>query len=583
MRRSSGELKGVTEEVLNWSLHSGSVHGSQQSLAEAAIPRATSTSVLDRVPSNNSLHACNSIHKSSSKARLDVSGEGIRGRAPSITDASTHAYNRIPTALRNMRIAEEVEHKMKSLDPAEAAAIEKAEAEIAAVIARGRAERLNAEDSFPRPHAARLPTSWISVVAREVLWTGDMPNYKAWLFRNQHTSVGALLLFWLDVVLRGVSQVYLCDHPVAGVFILAGLLCSSGRLVGYALLGTIFSTLGAWHMCRPPVSTITSGLCGYDGALVGCACFAFLDSPAYGEGLTKHVAVVVVLSLISGFVHVACSNLLQTFFLPTFTFGFNLTTMFMLLSLRTKNATVIAFAPATAPVAYPPDYTAFSAAFLWDASVRGVGQFMFADTTYGGALVILGICVSSRMGALAAWAGATVAALTACFLLQVTERDLVDVRNGLYGYNSAGTCASLAGGVFYYPSLSGSLFGLVGAAFTTLVLTMFKSVFGTLWSLPVLTFPFIVSTWIMLLTKSKLLVPYPVAQALAPPGPTLTCEERVLRFLQAQVFGGQPANIPTPPSSSSGRRGVAGLLAFFALPADDDALAGDETNLEGEV
>ena len=105
MRRSSGELKGVSEEVLNVSLHSGSVHGSQQSLAEAAIPRATSTSVLARVPSNNSLHACNSIHKSSSQARLDASGQGIRGRAPSITDASTHAYNRMPTALRNIRIA----------------------------------------------------------------------------------------------------------------------------------------------------------------------------------------------------------------------------------------------------------------------------------------------------------------------------------------------------------------------------------------------------------------------------------------------------------------------------------------------
>ena len=94
----------------------------------------------------------------------------------------------------------------------------------------------------------------------------------------------------------------------------------------------------------------------------------------------------------------------------------------------------------------------------------------------------------------------------------------------------------------------------------------------------------------------KLLVPYPAAQAGAPP--VLTCEERVIRFLQVKVFGGLPADGPPHPSSSSSsstsssssssssfssKRGMAGLLAFFALPADEDALSGDDGNGDGEV
>jgi urea transporter len=58
-------------------------------------------------------------------------------------------------------------------------------------------------------------------------------------------------------------------------------------------------------------------LCGYDGALVGCACFSFLSA-------SYSVSATVLLSLLAGVVHVACANILNAWHVPCFTFAFNL-------------------------------------------------------------------------------------------------------------------------------------------------------------------------------------------------------------------------------------------------------------------
>jgi urea transporter len=143
--------------------------------------------------------------------------------------------------------------------------------------------------------------------------------------------------------------------------------------------------------------------------------------------------------------------------------------------------------------------------FFIDASIRGVGQFMFVDTTIGSASVIFGIAMASRIGALAAWTGSSIACLTAYYLLQVS--DLISVRNGLYGYNSSGCVASLSGHVFFYSNIANfTSGGLVGGSFTVLILTTFQSILGTLFNLPVLTFPFITTTWLIMMTRSSLFV-----------------------------------------------------------------------------
>ena len=428
---------------------------------------------------------------------------------------------------------------------------------------------------FPLPPAA--PPSLFLQIAVEVFLTGDMPNWKAYLQRNHRRSVFHYLLFVSDVVLRGVAQVYLCDNPVTGVLVLCGLICTSWILAAYAVLGTFFATLGALLICRPHFGTITSGMCGYDGALVGCACLVLLDQSLEA----RTVGVAIVLSFVSGVVHVALTNLMSTIRLPTFTFAFNVTTIAFLLSVKTNNAGIIPLASSAAPDAHPADYTDFSASFLWDASVRGVGQFMFADTTAGGILIILGVMIASRMGALAAWGGAAVAAITAVFLLAVPTAGRVDVRNGLFGYNSAGTCASLAGGVIFDPTVSGSIFGVFGAAFAVLLQTMFKALLGNLFGLPVLTFPFITSTWIMLLTKSKLLVPYP------PAGQITRCEVKLWNWIagtqtsslasaMAQTEGNDAGSKETSRIQAALRAAHSLLTSAFLFPTEPDSSDGEE-------
>ena len=171
-----------------------------------------------------------------------------------------------------------------------------------------------------------------------------------------------------------------------------------------------------------------------------------------------------------------------------------------LLSVSTNHVKVITLRKSS--INYPDNYTNMSIEFMVDASIRGVGQFMFVDTTIGSSFVIFGISISTRIGAFAAWIGSTVACLTAYYLLQVA--DLASVRNGLFGYNSSGCVTSLSGNVFFYSNIPNFLSGsIIGGSFTVLILTAFQSVFGTL---PVLTFPFITTTWLMMMTRSNLFV-----------------------------------------------------------------------------
>jgi len=176
-----------------------------------------------------------------------------------------------------------------------------------------------------------------------------------------------------------------------------------------------------------------------------------------------------------------------------------------LLSVSTNHATITSLSSSSTKT-YSDDYTVMSINYFVDASIRGVGQFMFVDTTVGGALVIIGIAIASRIGAsFAAWTGSSVACITAYYLLQVPE--LANVRNGLYGYNSSGCVASLSGSVFFYSNFSNYLCGsLVGGSLAVLILTAFQSILGTLWGLPVLTFPFITTTWIIMMTRSSLFI-----------------------------------------------------------------------------
>jgi len=356
-------------------------------------------------------------------------------------------------------------------------------------------------------------------VFREVFLSASMPRWKRFLTSRRVNQTGASpltcynaflsFLALCDITLRGISQVFLCDNPVSGLFICAGLACTSPELLAYALIGTVCGTAGAALLATAPAKDIAAGLCGYDGALVGCACWACFEptlmipnvASNHTHTLPKMVAAVL-LSFLAGIVHVGLSNVLFQFALPTFTFAFNVVTISFLISTATGLSTSLTLS-SLPPPSQPPLPLPLTASFFFESSVKGVGQFMFADTIIGSCLIIIGIAVSSRRGALFAWIGASVGCLTGFYLIALPPSRLTALRTGLYGYNSSGACASIGGGVFFDVGMGTSLLAIVGAMLSVLLQVAFESFFSHLYGVSILTFPFIVSTWIILVTRAS--------------------------------------------------------------------------------
>ncbi|RYH13392.1 urea transporter [archaeon] len=311
---------------------------------------------------------------------------------------------------------------------------------------------------------------------------------KGWKNRQKY-SCGYSTLLFIDITLRGISQVFLCNNPFSGMFILAGVAMTSWELMLYSILSTVVATISAATIGRPPPEDILAGLCGYDGALVGCACWAFLK-PSYA------LQAAFLLPVLAGFVHVAFVNFLRTWELPCFTFAFNVVVIMFLFA---SDSGVIKLEMASgSPAEHRDSWNEMSATYAMDATIRGVGQFMFADTTVGSAFVIAGICVSSRKGAVIAVIGSIVGWVMARYVFHATFED--NIRAGLYGYNCAGTCCALSGGIFYKTSDGAVVVGIIGAVFASLLTFGFAGMFD---GLPVLTFPFIVATWVIMLSRTK--------------------------------------------------------------------------------
>jgi urea transporter len=108
-------------------------------------------------------------------------------------------------------------------------------------------------------------------------------------------------------------------------------------------------------------------------------------------------------------------------------------------------------------------------------------------------VVIAAIAVNSRIAAAAVVADSAIA-VAAGWFLGVSE---VFVRSGLLGYNAALTALAL-GGFFVLLDRSGAIYATLGVVLTTCVCIGLATVLAPS-GLPVLTFPFVIVTWLMLL------------------------------------------------------------------------------------
>lgn len=130
------------------------------------------------------------------------------------------------------------------------------------------------------------------------------------------------------------------------------------------------------------------------------------------------------------------------------------------------------------------------------ATMKGISQVLFIENWITGLFILAAISITSvELGAIA-----FLSAAIGTLFGQMGGGDPASVRQGLYGYNPTLTGMALLLFLEDPASWGIALFGaLIAAAFTASMLTLLKPP-----GMPTLTFPYVVTTWLLLLASYKL-------------------------------------------------------------------------------
>jgi urea transporter len=120
--------------------------------------------------------------------------------------------------------------------------------------------------------------------------------------------------------------------------------------------------------------------------------------------------------------------------------------------------------------------------------LRGIGQVMFQNNIYSGALFLVGIFYNSWLLGLAALFGTIISTVIA----QIFRYPKEDIQNGLYGFN--GTLTGIAVLCFFEINVTTVLALIVGSVLSTLLMGLLKRI------IPPFTAPFILVTWFVIYT-----------------------------------------------------------------------------------
>jgi urea transporter len=134
-----------------------------------------------------------------------------------------------------------------------------------------------------------------------------------------------------------------------------------------------------------------------------------------------------------------------------------------------------------------------------DTLLRGAGQVMLQGNPVTGLLFVAGItwgAVDAEVPEVAI--GAVVALTVSTATAMLLNADEPSLRQGLYGFN--GILVGAAIPTFLDSDALVWLYVVVGAAVSTVAMLAIANVFKT-WDVPALTFPFVLTTWFLLLAS----------------------------------------------------------------------------------
>ncbi|NXA12781.1 UT2 protein, partial [Sapayoa aenigma] len=317
--------------------------------------------------------------------------------------------------------------------------------------------------------------------------TGEMKEYGEWM-KNK-----PLMVQLVDWILRGTSQVMFVNNPLSGLIILVGLFIQSPWWMLTGCTGTAVSTLTALALSQDR-STISAGLHGYNGILVGLLMAIYSDKGDYYWWLLPPVTVI---SMACPVLSSALGSIFSKWDLPVFTLPFNIAVTLYLAATGHYNP----FFPTTLikPVAAVPNITwsTINVPLLLQSIPVGVGQVYGCGNPWTGGIFLAALLISSPLICLHAAIGSTVGMFAALSIASPFD----SIYLGLHNYNCALACIAI-GGMFYALTWQTHLLSLACAlfcAYSGAALANALSVLG----LPVCTWPFCFSALLFLLINSE--------------------------------------------------------------------------------
>lgn len=279
-------------------------------------------------------------------------------------------------------------------------------------------------------------------------------------------------------VLRGVSQIFFIDNAWTGALIVLAVGWVHPWIAVAVLTGALTQTAGAWALLG--WESVRTGMMGYNGALVGAAAAAALNHPvpALLMTLVGSLACVPVHGVLQ---RLLGSRALGWAALPVATAPFCLVAgvLFDLLLplVSTGSPTTGSGAPGVAL-----------------GALNSFSEVVLADGAVPGALIVVALFVGGvriglfgLLGSLAALAGALLAG-----------DGVVQASSGLLGYSAVLVSIALGAVVWNEKPLRFRILGAVGGV----VLAMAVQPLLAALPVPVYTWPFLLSLWVLMLVSA---------------------------------------------------------------------------------
>jgi len=272
-----------------------------------------------------------------------------------------------------------------------------------------------------------------------------------------------------EIVLRGISQIFLLNNVITGILFLAGAFYNSWLIGIGAVIGLLAGTFTAL-LFKYKRDDINNGLYGYNGALVGLATVYF-----FGFNMPSVIALFFGAVLSSIIMHCMIKRKFPPFTAPFIISTWIVMAIVLTLKIMPLKATQL---PNASNVEIIP------------ALSRGIGQVMFQENIITGIILFIGILVCSRISALYALLGTGIGVIVAC----VCSFPLSMITAGLFGFNGVLCGIALSGKKWHHGIL----------AIASIVVSVFVMFGMSRLGIITLTAPFVISAWLVLLVSNAL-------------------------------------------------------------------------------